>query len=60
MDPITGLIILAVIFVAIVVFFGGAIQTFRRQPIVAILCIIFIFPAWLVWAFIEIFLPGPD
>lgn len=49
----------AVVLVLIVLFFGGAIQTFRRQPIVAILCIIFIFPVWLIWAFVEMFLPRP-
>ena len=48
------------ILVVIVVLFGGAIQTFKRQPIVAILCVIFLLPIWIIWAIIEIFLPDPD
>ena len=59
MDPFTILIILAIFLVGVVVLLGGAVQTFRRQPIVAILCVIFLFPIWLIWAFVEIFLPRP-
>ncbi len=60
MDPITlGLIGLAIL-VIIVVLMGGAIQTFKRQPIVAILCVIFLLPIWIIWAVIEIVLPDPD
>jgi hypothetical protein len=36
----------------------GAIKTFKRAPIVAILMLIFLGPLWMVWAFIEIF-TGP-
>ncbi len=59
MDPFTILIILAIFLVGVVVLLGGAVQTFRRQPVVAILCVIFLFPIWLIWAFVEIFLPRP-
>ena len=60
MDPITAGIIGLAILVVIVLVLGGAIQTFRRQPIVAILCVIFLLPIWIIWAFVEIFLPAPD
>lgn len=60
MDPITGVLVGLGILVVIVVLFGGAIQTFKRQPIVAILCVIFLLPIWIIWAIIEIFLPDPD
>lgn len=60
MEPITITIILAVFIVGVLFALGGAVQTFRRQPIVAILCIIFLFPIWVIWAFIEIFLPRPE
>lgn len=33
----------------------GVIKTFKRQPVVAILCIIFLFPAYVIWAFAELF-----
>ena len=33
----------ALVVVFILFLFGGAVQTFRRQPIVAILCVIFLF-----------------
>ncbi len=59
-DPITGGLIIAAILVVIVLVLGGAIQTFMSQPIVAILCVIFLLPIWIIWAFVEIFLPDPD
>ena len=53
MDDIT---IVAVIVLVILIFLiKGVIKTFKRQPIVAILCIIFLFPIYLIWAFVEIF-----
>ena len=60
MDPITIWIIVAIVVVGILFLLGGAVQTFRRQPIVAILCVIFLFPIWVIWAFIEVFLPRPE
>ncbi len=59
MDPITIGIVVAVVIVGILFLLGGVVQTFQRQPIVAILCIIFLFPIWLIWAFVEVFLPKP-
>ena len=60
MDPIASVLVGLGILVVIVVLFGGAIQTFKRQPIVAILCVIFLLPIWIIWAIIEIFQPDPD
>ena len=60
MDPLTIWIVIAVIIVGILFLLGGAVQTFRRQPIVAILCVIFLFPIWVIWAFVEVFLPRPE
>ena len=34
--------------------FIGVLLTFRRQPVVAILCIIFLFPIYLCWVVIEV------
>ena len=33
----------------------GIQKTFRRQPVVAILCVIFLFPVWMIWAVVETF-----
>lgn len=33
----------------------GVVKTFKRQPIVAILCIIFLLPVYVIWAFVELF-----
>ena len=60
MDPLTwGLIGLGVL-LFIIFALGGAIQTFRRQPVVAILCVIFLLPIWIIWSIVEIFLPRPE
>ena len=39
----------------LLVLIKGVIKTFKRQPIVAILCIIFLFPFYIIWAFCELF-----
>ena len=47
-----------IIIICLVVFFlliKGVVKTFKRQPIVAILCIIFLFPIYVIWAFCELF-----
>ncbi len=53
MEAILTLIIF-IILIGIVLF-KGVVKTFKRQPVVAILCIIFIFPIYLIWAFVELF-----
>ena len=49
------LIIAIVVVVTFILLFKGMIKTFRRSFIGAILCLIFLFPIWLIWAFIEVF-----
>ena len=50
------LLIIAVIgIVLFILLIKGVVKTFKRQPIVAILCIIFLFPIYLIWAFVELF-----
>ena len=53
--------ILGALFAIIVVIalIGGAVQTFQRNWILAILMLIFVFPFWVLWALIEMFLPSP-
>jgi hypothetical protein len=53
MEPAT--IIIIICFVIFILVIKGVIKTFQRQPIVAILCIIFLFPIYLIWAFFELF-----
>ena len=53
MDEITIVLIVGLVLFLLVI--KGVIKTFKRHPIVAILCIIFIFPVYLIWAFIELF-----
>lgn len=40
-------------FIFIIVSLFGVIKTFRRQPVVAILCIIFLMPIYIIWAFVN-------
>jgi len=51
-DLVLILIICAVIFFLLI---KGVVKTFKRQPVVAILCLIFLFPIFAIWAFIELF-----
>jgi len=46
-----GILIVILLFLII----KGVIKTFKRQPIVAILCIIFLPPIYLIWAIVELF-----
>ena len=50
--------ITVILIVVLVIFFlviKGVIKTFKRAPIVAILCIIFLLPIYFCWAFVELF-----
>lgn len=49
------LILLAVIAGLLLLMIKGVVKTFKRQPVVAILCIIFLLPIYLIWAFVELF-----
>ena len=48
-------IILIVVLVIFFLVIKGIIKTFKRAPVVAILCIIFLLPIYLCWAFVELF-----
>jgi hypothetical protein len=47
------IIILASVLIFFYIMVKGAVKTFQRQAVVAILCIIFLLPVWLIWAFFE-------
>jgi len=55
-DEVFGLLILLAILILLI---KGGIQTFQRNWAVAILMLIFVFPLWLCWALVEVFLPKP-
>ena len=57
---LTLIIIFVVCLILFVSCLKGVIQTFQRQPVVAILCIIFLMPAYVCWVLVEmIFLDPP-
>jgi predicted KAP-like P-loop ATPase len=51
----TILIVILVGIALLALLFKGVIKTFKRQPVVAILLILFLFPVYLIWAFVELF-----
>jgi len=53
MDDVTVIIIICLVIFFLLI--KGVVKTFKRHPIVAILCIIFLFPIYAIWAFIELF-----
>ncbi len=55
----TILVLLLVCVILLVLLIKGVIKTFQRQPVVAILMIIFLFPIYLCWAAVEAFFTGP-
>ena len=63
METIPTEAVVTVLIVCLVIFFfviKGVIKTFKRAPIVAILCIIFLLPIYLIWAFVELFTGSID
>ena len=48
-------IVAIIVLVILILLIKGVIKTFKRQPIVAMICMIFLLPIYLVWAFLEIF-----
>lgn len=51
-----GEILVVIIVIAIIIaMLGGAVKTFQRNWIAALLLLLFLFPVWAIWAFIEIF-----
>ena len=54
------LIIFLIIALALLVLFArGVIKTFQRQPVVAILMVIFLFPLYICWVIIEAVFTDP-
>ena len=53
MDDVTVIIIICVVVFFLLI--KGVVKTFKRHPVVAILCIIFLFPLYAIWAFCELF-----
>lgn len=49
------IVVLVVSFLLLLLAIKGVIKTFKRQPVVAILCVIFLTPVYVVWAFVELF-----
>lgn len=61
MDPIVNFVIVIAIMAAVfLLLIKGVVRTFQRNPIVAILVLIFLFPIYLIRAFIELFLEKPQ
>ena len=56
----TEITILVVALIFLIFFIGGAIQTFQRNWVVALLLMFIVFPAWFCWAFVEMFLSKPQ
>jgi peptidoglycan biosynthesis protein MviN/MurJ (putative lipid II flippase) len=44
--------ILSIIFIACI--YRGVVGTFKRQPVVAILMMIFLLPFYIIWAIVEV------
>ena len=47
-------------FVFLFLCFKGVKQTFQRQPVVAIICMIFLFPVYVIWVFVEMVAKKPE
>ena len=52
--------VLALIVIFLVFCFKGIKQTFQRQPVVAILCAIFLLPLYAVWVVFEMVAKSPE
>ena len=55
--PIFGIILLVLF---LILAYKGIKQAFQRQPVVAALMLIFLFPVFAIWAFLELFLDKPN
>jgi hypothetical protein len=53
MDDLNTILIICVVVIFLLI--KGVVKTFKRHPVVAILCIIFLFPIYVIWAFFELF-----
>lgn len=52
---IAVLIVLVIIGVILLAILGGAIKTFQRNWIAALVLLVCVFPVWVIWAIIEVF-----
>ena len=55
--PIVGIILLILF---LILAYRDIKQAFQRQPVVAALMLIFLFPVFAIWAFVELFLDKPN
>jgi len=55
--PIVGIFLLILF---LILAYRGIKQAFQRQPVVAALLLIFLFPIFAIWAFVELFLDKPN
>ena len=60
MDVVIGIAVILGLLLVLSVLIRGAIRTFKRNAVVAVLVLIFVFPAWVIWAFIEGCMSFPD
>lgn len=59
MDDQVAVIIVSILVIALIIgLIGGAIKTFQRNWIAALLLLLFLFPIWVIWAIVEMF-TGP-
>lgn len=54
-DQLVAIIVIVLVIALIVGLIGGAVKTFQRNWIAALLLLIFVFPLWVLWAIIEMF-----
>lgn len=54
-DTTLGIIGIVVILAILVGLFRGAVKTFQRNWIVALILLLVVTPIWAIWAFVEIF-----
>jgi hypothetical protein len=54
-DPVSIVVALIVTGVFALLFLAGGIKTFQRNLVGAVLCLVLLFPIWVIWAIFEIF-----
>ncbi len=54
-DLIVALLGALILVSILIVVFVGAVKTFKRNWIIALLLLIFLTPIWVIWALIELF-----
>lgn len=54
-ENIGGVVVAILGLVVLVALLGGAVKTFRRNWVAALILLIFLTPIWAIWAFVELF-----